>query len=266
MRHQLIRQLFQTVLIFSTLVKCTTDSQSVDFAAIFDESGVTGTFVLQELYSGKMQIYNEKRSTQPYIPASTFKILNSLIALESGAISDTNEIIKWDGTVRSIEQWNRDHNLSSAIKVSAVWFYQELARRIGAEKMQHFVDKSAYGNKNIGGELDSFWLRGDLRISAIEQISFLKKFYQEDLPFSSENFKKVKEILVVERGQDYVLRAKTGWGGQGKSEIGWYVGYLEKQDEVYLFALNIDIYKNDEAKARAGIARKVLQARGLLPE
>jgi beta-lactamase class D len=117
-----------------------------------------------------------RRAKERFLPASTFKIFNSLAALESGVIKDQDEIIKWDSIPRGWEKWDMDHNLRSAIKYSAVWFYQELARRIGEEKMRSYINKTGYGNKNIEGGIDLFWLQGELKISAMEQIEFLKKF------------------------------------------------------------------------------------------
>lgn len=250
---------------FLTFLDCSNTPQPENvFASVFNQYAVEGTFVMQELHANKTYFYNKNRSSIRFIPASTFKILNSLIALETGAIVDTNVIIKWDGIERSIKPWNRDHNMRTAIQVSAVWFYQELARRIGEERMQDFVNKADYGNKDISGAIDLFWLDGGLRISAQEQVHFLKKLYENNLPFSPPVLAKVKDILVVDQGPDYVLRAKTGWGGDAKPQIGWYVGYLEKGSEVYFFALNIDINKDEDSKARVGIVRKIFHDLRLL--
>ncbi len=249
------------------LTRCSHYERSgIPFKAFFAEFGVEGTFLLQELNSGKTRIFNKTRAAQPFLPASTFKILNALIALETGAIADTNTALKWDGIERSIKQWNHDHNLRSAMQVSAVWFYQEMARRIGVEKMQQFVRKSNYGNKNISGKIDAFWLDGEIRISALQQIDFLKHFYRGELPFAAENIEKVKAMLIVEQGDDYILRAKTGWGGDSKPQIGWYIGYLEKQNEVYFFATNIAIYKAKDAKAPKAIMRRIFHQLNLLPQ
>ncbi len=133
---------------------------SDDFAAAFDTAGVEGTFVLHGsvLMSSRQTTASEPETR--FLPASTFKIFNALVALETGVIPDEHATFKWDGVERSVPAWNQDHDLASAISVSAVWYFQELARRIGRERMQEWIDRAKYGNQNIGGEIDSFWLNG----------------------------------------------------------------------------------------------------------
>ncbi|MCL4703753.1 class D beta-lactamase [bacterium] len=233
-----------------------------DFAKYFKEAGVEGAFLLYDLKNDKYLAYNSERLQQGYVPASTFKILNSLIALETGVIADENEIFKWDGTVRDVTAWNQDHNMRTAMKNSAVWFYQELARRIGLERMQHYVDLADYGNKNIKGGLDRFWLTGDLRITPREQIALLVRLHQNTLPFSQRAMDIVKNILIFEQGEDYVLRAKTGWSRQ----VGWFVGYVEHAKNVYFFATNIALLKPEDAKTRVSITKAILRDLSLIKE
>ena len=230
----------------------------------FNETGLEGTFVLQKLNSDTTRVYNSNRSIKQYLPASTFKILNSLISLETKAIKNENEIIKWDGVQRFYDKWNMDQSLQSALKYSCVWFYQELARRIGEEKMQYYLDTVKYGNSKIGSEIDIFWLEGELRISAIEQIEFLNKFLNNDLPFSDQNFEIVKGIMLVDSTDNYKLYAKTGWTARVHEQIGWYVGFLERNTEIWVFAMNIDIKEDKDSKFREELTRKILSFEGLL--
>ncbi len=231
-----------------------------DFAKYYKEAGVQGAFLLYDFKNDKYLAYNSKRLQQGYIPASTFKIFNSLVALETGVIRDENEVLKWDGMQREVEQWNQDHNMRTAMKSSAVWFYQELARRIGLERMQHYVDLAGYGNKDISGGIDMFWLTGGLRITPCEQIAFLVRLYHNQLPFSQRAMDIVKDILLFEKSEDYVLRAKTGWAGQ----VGWFVGYMARKESVYFFANNIDIVKPGDDKARIAITKSILRDLGLI--
>jgi beta-lactamase class D len=229
--------------------------ERADFEKYFKDAGVAGAFVIYDAQREKYLAYNSKRLHTPFIPASTFKILNSLIALETGVIQDENEILKWDGIDRGSVEWNRDHNMRSAFKVSAVWSYQELARRIGQERMQYFVDTTRYGNRDISGGIDMFWLTGGMRITPKEQVDFLIKLYRNDLPFSQRTIDIVKDIMIFEKTDEYVWRAKTGWAMQ----IGWFVGYVERDDEVYFFANNIDILKAEDREARIQVSRSILQ-------
>src|SRR5205085_12519179 len=142
----------------------------------FTDDGTAGTFVGYKTDDYLIIASDKDRSGQEALPASTFKIPNSLIALETGVVGDSDQdIFKWDGVVRSIEAWNRDHTMRTAIAASAVPVYQEIARRIGAERMQKHVDLFEYGNRNIGGGIDQFWLTGNLRIDPIQQIDFVDR-------------------------------------------------------------------------------------------
>ncbi|HEX7557031.1 MAG TPA: class D beta-lactamase [Leptolinea sp.] len=230
--------------------------------------GFKGAFVLYDLNGNRYIRYNPERCAERFIPASTYKIMNSLIGLETGVIPDENYVIKWDGKPNVISSWNQDHSLKTAIQNSVVWYYQELARRVGKEKMQHFVDAANYGNKDITGQIDTFWLEGGLRISADEQVSFLKRMYQGDLPFSSRTVRIVKEILVLEKTESLQLSGKTGSGQRLTPHEGWFVGYLETKGNVYFFATNIES-SNPDGMANGETARKInlsiLQGLGLHP-
>lgn len=231
-----------------------------DFGKYFQKAGVKGTFLLYDIKKNKYLVYNSQRANSRFVPASTFKILNSLIALETGVVQDENEVIKWDGIKRDFPQWNKDQTMRTAIKDSVVWFYQELARRIGQQRMQRYINLANYGNRDISGGIDRFWLDGGLRITPKEQIDFLVKLYQKNLPFSQRSIAIVKDIIINEKTSDYVLRGKTGWEGQ----VGWYVGYLERSNDVYFFAINMDIVEPNNTKARISITKSILQDLGLI--
>lgn len=242
------------------------------WAERFEEHGVTGTFVLHELGDDRLRVHDPDRAATAMIPASTFKILNSLIALETGSISDVDEVIPWDGMDRSIDAWNRDHTVRSAIGVSAVWAYQELARRIGAERMAASVTAARYGNADIGGPIDEFWLRGDLRISAVEQVDVLTRLLQDELPFAAEHQAAVREILIQDQGDAWTLGYKTGTALAAEPVLGWLVGYTEFAGSSWVFALNLDLGQRavlDEQidpQVRQQLARTILVDAGALPE
>lgn len=226
--------------------------------SVFQKSRIEGCFILYDIKNDTSIIFNQPRTVQQFLPASTFKIANSLIALECEVIGDENEIVMWDSVERKVPVWNKDHNLRSGIKYSVVWFYQELARRIGEERMQSWVDKIDYGNMEIGNEIDNFWLVGELRITPMEQLDFLKKFTAGDLPFKKEHIETVKEILIEDHNDRYVFRAKTGWANKGQP-VGWYVGYINFEGKTYIFVNNIDINSDEDAKARKAIVREIFK-------
>ena len=226
--------------------------------------GFTGAFVLYDLNSSRYIRHNPERCSERFLPASTFKIMNSLIGLETGIIPDENYVIKWDGTKYDIPSWNQDHTLKTAIQNSAVWYYQELARRVGEKKMQEYVDAAHYGNQNISGKIDTFWLEGSLRISAEEQVEFLKRLYKGELPFSQRSMNIVKEILVLEKTETYQLSGKTGSGQRITPHESWFVGYLETQGNVYIFAANIESLGSDgNGDTAKEIVRNILKDLGL---
>ena len=230
--------------------------------------GFKGAFVLYDLNRNQYIRYNPERCAARFIPASTFKIMNSLIGLETGIIPDENYVIKWDGTSYNIPAWNQDHTLKTAIQNSVVWYYQELARQVGKEKMQSYLDAANYGNEDISGQIDTFWLEGGLRISANEQVEFLKRLYEGGLPFSSRSTGIVKEILVLEEAASYRLSGKTGSGQRIMPHQSWFVGYLETKGNVYFFATNFESSSSDgfaNGDTAREISRSILQGLGLLP-
>lgn len=239
--------------------------ERTDFKKYFDEYGHNGCFVLYDLNKDQYIKFNPERCTEQFIPASTFKIFNSLVGLETGAVKDENEIMKWDGEKRFYDAWNQDLNMKNAFKFSAVWFYQELARRVGEEKMQHYININHYGNEDISGGIDRFWLDGGIRISADEQIEFLKKIYKNEVKFSERSIDILKRIMIYDQNDDYIIRAKTGWAIRVKDQVGWFVGYVEKNDNVYFFALNVESKNPEEGfVSRKEITFKILKELGVL--
>ncbi len=231
---------------FASLFICSFFSISaqelVDFSQYFKEADLEGGFYLYDFKKKTYKISDKADFVRATSPASTFKIPNSLIALEVGAIKDENDIIKWDGQKRWLPVWDKDHNLTEAYKNSTVWFYQELARRIGEKNYNKYLKACKYGNHNIGKDLTTFWLgeSSALQISPKNQLEFLVKLHEEKLPFSKRTFEIVKRVMIREQTADYTLRAKTGWAQAGGKDIGWFVGYVEKKDNLYFFALRVN--------------------------
>lgn len=233
-----------------------------DFKKYFEQYKVAGSFVMYDPQKNEYQLYNQSQFKQTFSPASTFKICNSLIGLETGVIKDENFVIEWDGVVRERSNWNSSQDLKTAIKNSTVWYYQELARRVGGKQMKYWLDKSKYGNADTTGGIDLFWLTGGLRISPEQQIDFLKRLHDNQLPFSQRSMDIVKKIMVKKDTLDYVIRGKTGFSSDETNFTGWYVGYIESRGKVYYFANCIqtnDTSNKDFAKARIDITYKILE-------
>jgi beta-lactamase class D len=232
-----------------------------DLAKRFFDLGTTGTFVAYKVDDYLIIASDKVRSGEGRLPASTFKIPNSVIALETGVVEDPDkDVFKWDGVTRSIEPWNKDHTLRSAIAVSAVPVYQEIARRIGAERMQKYLDLMDYGNRDIGGGIDQFWLTGKLRIDPMQQVDFVDRLRRGVLPVSKRSQDLVRDIMPVTKVGDAVIRAKSGLLGAevGRPSLGWMVGWAEKGSAQTVFALNMDCLEPRHIPARMTITQRCL--------
>jgi beta-lactamase class D len=239
-----------------------------DFGGSLDPyfDGFRGAFVLRDLNTGETHRYHPEHCAERSLPASTFKILNALISLETGAAVDENEMIAWDGTVYPVDGWNHDHTLKTAMQASVVWYYQELARRVGLQDMQRLVSAADYGSREITTSVDTFWLDGGITISPDEQVDFLERLYQSDLPFSERSMRIVQDVLVLEEADSYTLSGKTGSGQMGDDRTGWFVGYLETGGKDYAFATRIQGNGEDTHGPRAKeITLAVLRGLGDLP-
>jgi len=232
--------------------------------------GFGGGFVLYDRNADRFTVYRPGECRRRVTPASTFKILNSLIGLETGVIRDEHFVIPWDSVHREIESWNRDHDLASAIANSVVPYYQELARRVGRARMSALIDSTGYGNNDASGPIDRFWLGSTLLISPWEQVDFLRRLYDGRLPFSGRSIGIVKKILLLEQTPAYVLRGKTGYCDDRSGDIvGWFVGYVEKGGNVYFFALDMtspDAARDGDVilKERKASAIEILRKLGVL--
>ncbi|MEC5398967.1 class D beta-lactamase [Uliginosibacterium sp. H1] len=231
----------------------------------FEERGMRGTFVVLDSQDRRWIAADSKRAFQRFRPASTFKIPNTLIALETGVARDDKQAFKWDGQKRWVEDWNRDLDLTEAFRVSAVWAYQEIARGVGSTRMQQALRDFRYGNAAITPKVDNFWLDGDLRISPVEQVEFLRRLDEGRLPLSARTLEIGRRVMLREEKNGYRLYAKTGWDNN-KPAIGWYVGWVERGERRTWFALNVDMTSVDVAPKRELLVRQLLKELGYLPD
>jgi beta-lactamase class D len=232
----------------------------------FSSERVVGTIAIADERNGTRRVFNLARARTRYIPASTFKIPHALFALDAGVARDEFQVFRWDSTRHEIPGWNGDQNLRSSMRNSTVWVYQGFARALGERRERDYLRRIGYGNADPGGGLERFWLDGALRISAVEQIEFLQKLYRNQLPFRAEHQRLVKDLMIVEAGRDWILRAKTGWGRRMEPEVGWWVGWVERPEGPVFFALNIDMPGGvKDIGKREEIGRWVLRSIHALP-
>lgn len=239
-------------------------AEDAAIARLFAEQGIDGSMVIASLTNGQAFTHNDTRARQRFPTASTFKIFNTLIALEEHAISGPTEVLSWDGQVHDFPDWNHDQTLESAFKASCVWCYQELARRIGADNYRRYLQQAGYGEWHEPFETTTFWLDGSLTISAWEQVDFLRKIYRRTLGFRPEVYDTLQQIMLVEQTPRYTLRAKTGWATRSTPQTGWYVGYVETRDDVWFFALNMTLRDAKDLPLRQQLSRAALQNKGIM--
>lgn len=233
-----------------------------DLAKLFGDR--PGCFALYDVGARRMLVVDAARAQRRYRPASTFKIANSLIALETGAVSDVDEVIPYGGGAQPFKAWERDMPMREAIVASSVPVYQEIARRIGLPRMRQQLTRLGYGDMQTGDVVDRFWLDGPLRISAVEQARFLARLAQGQLPASKRSQQQVREILRLEHDGAAALFGKTGWAFNGQPDIGWWVGWVEREDRIYSFALNIDLRGEQDLGRRREIGEALLRKLELL--
>jgi beta-lactamase class D len=252
-----------TISISSTAVADWEESSKV--GELFRSAEVNGTFVLYDVTANAYIGHDKARAERRYVPASTFKIPNSLIGLSVGAVKSVDEVLPYRGDPQPfIKAWAKDMGLREAIALSNVPIYQELARRIGLDRMRDNVSRMDYGNKEIGNTVDNFWLNGPLKISAVEQTQFLAKLAQDALPFPQAFQKSVRQIVFLEQGENWRLYGKTGWQNVPDQGVGWWVGWVQKDGHVYAFALNMDIQKASDLSKRVELGKASLKALGIL--
>lgn len=251
------------------------------WAGIFNHYGIDSVcFELADNSHEQVFYYNLGRLSTPYSPASTFKIMNSLIALETNVAPDENMVIRWDGVTRERSEWNKDMDMREAFKVSCLPYYQKLARRIGPVDMQKWLDTVKYGNHFIGSQIDAFWLNDTLKITADEQVGLMKKLYFDKLPFSQRSHRIVRSLMLQEDSTHYRLYYKTGTRVHDNRILAWLVGFIERKEvqkgvltkmeetnyKPYFFAMNMETSDTtmDTRKVRIAITKDILRERGII--
>ena len=284
MFHRLILALV-SIVVFASCAE-TRIHDKPEWGKVFEKHGIgDGCFIIRDHTHESIYYYNKDRGTRRIPPASTFKIFNSLVALDIPIAPDEQYVIRWDSVARWNEDWNRDMTMREAFKLSNVGYYQELARRIGKDYMQHYLDTVQYGNREMGGKIDEFWLRGPLMISADEQAGFVKKLYFDELPFSERTHRIVRSMMLQEQTDDYKISYKTGTMDLEDSTIYWIVGFAERIEHVteheksmnksnirnypYFFAQNFSVARADSNtnwfKTRVALLHDLLGEMQVLP-
>lgn len=230
-----------------------------DFQAILDSAIVSGVILIQDLNSDSIFSNNFSIAKKGKLPASTFKVPNSIIALELGIVEDDSTILPWNGEKRRMKIWEQDLTFKQAFHYSCVPCYQEIARKIGVDSMKAYLDKFEYSIVDIdSSNIEAFWLEGETKVNALTQVSFMKDFYEKKLPISSNTYDVMKELMVIEESNDYTLSGKTGWAIREGNNIGWFIGHVKTSDMEYVFATNIEPRKGFDMNVFPAIRKEVI--------
>ena len=234
-----------------------------DLEQVFVNYNINGTMVIQSLDGKTKYIHNKKRAREQIMPEETFEIPLTLIALSTGKIENTKEVIRWDGRDKGSSQWNRDQTLESAFQTSCQWYFQAIAMSIGEKELGAHLRKINYGNKNLKYDFTMCWFDGRLEISALEQVDFLRKFYNHKLPYSGSDIELVIKLMPVAQTSSYTLRGKKGIVRTILPNIGCYIGFVKTKGKVYFFATNMDLPKTGGEKYPWTITKQSLKAKDL---
>lgn len=223
-----------------------------------------GSFVLYDAADGSWQIYNKEQAATRIAPASTYKIYSALFALESGIISPRQSELSWNGQQYVYDVWNEDQTLESAMQNSVTWYFQELDQRAGLPSIRNYVHGIGYGNQTVKGDISSYWIHSSLKISPIEQVELLERFYNNQFGFSPENIAAVKDSIFLSSSGQGSLYGKTGTAKiNGSNASGWFIGYLEKEEHIYFFAANIQNDSLATGKTAANLTLSILSGLNL---
>ncbi|MEV5826804.1 penicillin-binding transpeptidase domain-containing protein [Spirillospora sp. NPDC052242] len=236
-----------------------------DLRDAFRRVGLAGGFALVDVSQGRTTVVDRQRAAQRRMPASTFKIPHSLIALETGAVKDENEVVPYGGEPQRLPKWEQNQSMRDAIAISNVAVYQTITRRIGAVREKQWLERLGYGDREVGTVDRVFWRDGPLEISAIEQAEFMGRLASRRLPASAEHQRTVRDMVKVEEKSGYALFGKSGWADAPRPQVGWWAGWVERDGHVYGFALTIDIVRDADAEKRLPLVRDLLHRLGVLP-
>ena len=223
--------------------------------------GSNACVVIYDTEADQYLVHGLEQCMERLAPCSTFKIPNALIGLETGVLSGPGDLKEWDGTEHSRKVNNQDHDLGSAIENSVLWYFQDVALDVGPERMQAWLDRFDYGNRDISGGQARFWLGSSLQITAFEQIRFMNALDQGALPASPDNQQTVEDMMLQRKnlpdGIEGEVYGKTGSCVGKETDHGWFTGFYHRDGKRWVFAVNVKGKEQWGWHAR-GIALNVL--------
>lgn len=210
----------------------------------FKECNLKGSTTIYDLKKDRWVFTDSLDALVETLPASTFKVINLLVALETGVIKDENDTVHWVGSTDTAlygyrPEIYRDMTVKEAFQESAGWAFIELAKKVGRERYQHYLTLSHYGNRTLTEKGADFWNFGAFAVSPLNQVQFLANVFKGKTPFSKRNLEILKRAMITEQTSSFTMRSKTGWTRVEGKDWGWWIGYVEHRDNVYFFATRV---------------------------
>ena len=195
-----------------------------------------------------------------YSPCSTFKIALSLAGYDLEILKNAHEPIwPYDGSKVLFESHKTSQTPKTWMSFSVIWYSKVLAQQIGRSRLQSLLSQFAYGNQDLSGDgteegYKAAHLSSSLQISPKEQVMFLKRMVNADLPISGHANQMTREILFAQETSDGKLFGKAGSGFDSRGGLlGWYVGWFESEKGKHVFALlmkDLDSFPSKEERQK----------------
>lgn len=247
-------------------IRCVAITATLLFLANGASAATTCTLIIDAATSATL-VRTGDRCEAPVTPASTFKIPLSLIGFDSGILTEAKhpawpyrtEYQTWN------DDWKRTTTPYTWLRDSVVWYSQVLTQTLGARTLQEYIDKLAYANRDLSGEpgrnngLTTAWLSSSLRISAAEQVEFVRRMVRYQLPISRSAVDRTMSLMPLASTGGWRVRGKTGTGFQVRADgtsdqdrqVGWFVGWATSNGRTVVFARLLE--DGQPERLRAGL-------------
>jgi beta-lactamase class D len=183
-----------------------------DYVLLVDRNGTTASWA------------HRLTAQDAFLPCSTFKLPHALVALDTGVIAPGKDRRRCDP--RECHSAHGELDLAGAIRESCISYFRQTARAIGPARMAAGLAKLGYPATGTLEPLDGFWLTGGMRITAEQQLRWIRRFFTEPLPVKAEHLAVVRATTRRAPAGDCLVEGKTGASRDG---VGWFVGQVTRE-------------------------------------
>ncbi len=227
-------------------------TEDASLGRFFDSAGVKGCFALFDNGQGHFTVYNLPRYRDSLYPAgSTFDIVASLVAFQSGVIKDDKAVI-------------HDMTIGDAFKMNnGEVIFRRIEDSVGIDSLRKWVDSLHYGNEAVDKDTDAVY-DGNLKLQADEQLGLIKRLYFNQLPFYRPTQEMVRDMFGKYENSNYKLVYKVADIPYNGHVLSWITGWVEENKHPYFFVLNIEGPEKEVGKEHRGfqVIRGILSSMG----